>query len=116
MALYAKRQFKGKCPGRRKYGHKVANCLNKKEKDGSGKTNGNKMGELKGKCFKCHEFGHKASNCPNKGKSSEGSGHEDTAEVALVMMDVRKIGQIFGKNELESNGTGRILKRKSQIW
>jgi hypothetical protein len=32
---------------------------------------------------------------------------EDTAEVALVMMDVRKIGQIFGNNELESNGTGR---------
>jgi hypothetical protein len=85
----------------------VANCPDKKEKDGSGKTNGNKMGELKGKCFKCHEFGHKASNCPNKGKSSEGSRHEDTTEVALVMMDVHKIDQIFGNNELESNGTGR---------
>jgi hypothetical protein len=50
-ALYARAQFKGKCQGSGKYGHKVANCPDKKEKDGSGKTNGNKTVEFKGKCF-----------------------------------------------------------------
>jgi hypothetical protein len=85
----------------------VVNCPDKKEKDSSGKTNGNKMGEFKGECFKCHEFGHKPSNCHNKGKNNEGSGHEDTMEVALVIIDVGKNGQIFGNNESESNGTGR---------
>ncbi len=78
------------------------NCPDKKEKDSSGKTNGNKMGEFKGECFKCHEFGHKASNCHNKGKNNEGSGHEDTVEVALVIIDVGKNGQIFGNNESDS--------------
>ncbi len=108
MALYAGGQFKGKHRGCRKYGHKVANCPDKKEKDGSRKTNGNKTGEFKGKCFKCHEFGHKASNCPNKGKNNEGGGHEDTAEVALAMMDVGNNCHIFGNNSRsESNGTGR---------
>jgi hypothetical protein len=34
-ALYAGGQFKGKCQGCGKYGHKVANCPDKKEKDGS---------------------------------------------------------------------------------
>jgi hypothetical protein len=106
-ALYAGGQFKGKCQGYGKHGHKVANYLDKNEKDGSRKTNGNKMGEFKGKCFKCHEFGHKASNCPNKGKNNEGGGHQDTAEVALAIMDVGKISQIFGNNKLESNRTGR---------
>jgi hypothetical protein len=82
MALYAGAQFKGKCQGCRKYGHKVANCPNKKDKDGSGKTNGNKTVESKGKCFKCHEIGHKVLSCPNKGKNNKGSGHDDIAEVA----------------------------------
>ncbi len=108
MALYARGQFKGKCQGCRKYDHKVANHLDKKEKDGSRKTNGNKTVEFKGKCFKCHEISHKASNCPNKGKNNDGSRHDDTAEVALVMMDVGKNCQIFGDgNGSESNGTGR---------
>jgi hypothetical protein len=107
MALYAGGQFKGKCRGCGKYGHKVANCPDKKEKNSSRKTNRNKLGEFKGKCFKCHEFSHKASNCPNKGKNNEGSGHEDAMEVALAMVDVGNSGQSFGDSKSESNGTGR---------
>jgi hypothetical protein len=48
MALHARGQFKGNCEGCRKYGHKVAYCPDKKEKDGSRKTNGNKWENSKG--------------------------------------------------------------------
>jgi hypothetical protein len=48
-ALYTRAQFKGaaqKCRGCRKYGVKVANCPDKKEKDGSRITSGNKQWNL----------------------------------------------------------------------
>ena len=109
-ALYAGGQFKGKCRGCGKYGHKVVNCPDRK--DGSGNTgnrgnnNGNDSGGFKGKCFKCHEVGHKASNCPKK-KSNGGGGQDDTAEVALVMMEIGDYGQFSGDSESESKRTGR---------
>ena len=79
--------FKGRCHNCGKYGHKAANCKEKKDSEGGGgggnnQSNSNGNG-FKGKCYKCKKTGHKVKDCPE----NEKSGNDDTAEVALTAME-----------------------------
>ena len=58
------KQFKGRCRSCGKYGHKAADCPDKRERQ---ETSEKKMRNVK--CYKCGNYGHYANKCPNNKKN-----------------------------------------------
>ena len=50
-------QFKGRCRGCGKFGHKKSDCLDEKTKGGTGTK------KFNGKCFHCGRKGHRKADC-----------------------------------------------------
>jgi hypothetical protein len=64
-------QFKVRCHNCGKYGHKGANCPNKKDSSNGGQKGGTKSngkGGFKGNCNHCKKYGHKEADCFMKKK------------------------------------------------
>jgi hypothetical protein len=87
-ALYTGGKFKGHCHNCRKYGHKGADCNEKKNtKNANGQRykGGPYQGGFKGKCFNCQKKGHKSFECPEKKDNNRGNAN--TAEIALMAIE-----------------------------
>ena len=91
-ALYAGSQFKGKCNFCGKYGHKQADCMEKK----LGKPKPKGTFRFNGYCRYCNKKGHKEFECQKKKKDQarnnsgggNNNGGSEAAEVVLMAEDI----------------------------
>ena len=66
-ALFAKRQFKGRCRICGKIGHKGEDCYQNPNRKGyNAKFKGTPDGGFRGKCYYCKVYGHTSKNCPKR--------------------------------------------------
>ncbi len=75
-------QFKGRCNNCGKYGHKAADCREKKQNN-----NKNKGKRFHGKCNYCGIIGHKEADCNKKKRDEASSTAADNAATAMEIDD-----------------------------
>ena len=110
-ALIAK-QFKGKCNFCGKWGHKAADCREKK------KSEGGKSPKFNGTCNFCGKYGHKEKDCWSKQRQERANVTQELIDEVILMMYQSELTEYSETEEHPDDDDGVALAalESNNIW